>query len=60
MKLISKSAIREILGQIPLTAEVYGMLRRPGKSLSADFALDQLDQHIVEWKTQAAKGQENS
>ena len=35
------------------------MLRQPGKSLSADFSLDQLDQHINEWKTQAAKGKEN-
>ena len=54
MKLIGKSAIKNILGQIPLTAEVYGLLRQPGKSLTADFSLDQLDQNLAGWKTQAS------
>jgi hypothetical protein len=60
MKLINKSAIKEILGQLPLTAEVYGMLRQPGKSLTADFALDELDQNLATWKKQAAAAKKNA
>ena len=49
-----KSTLKELLGQLPLAAEVYGMLRQPGKSLTADFSLDQLDQNLSAWKAQAA------
>ena len=59
MKSINKSAIKEMLGQIPLTAEIYGRLRQPGKSLTADFTLDQLDQNIAAWKEQAIRRKEN-
>ena len=60
MKSINKSAIKEMLGQIPLTAEIYGRLRQPGKSLTADFALEALEQNIATWKEQAVRGRENA
>jgi hypothetical protein len=60
MKMINKSSIKDILGQIPLTAELYGLLRQPGKSLTADFSLDQLDQNLTAWKVQAAAAKKNA
>jgi len=60
MKMITKSSIKDILGQIPLTAELYGLLKQPGKSLTADFSLDQLDQNLAAWKTQAAAAKKNA
>ncbi len=53
MKMITKSSIKKILGQLPLTAELYGLIRQPNKSLTADFSLDQLDKNLNAWKTQA-------
>jgi hypothetical protein len=52
MRQVNKQAIKNILGQIPLTAEAYWYLRQSGKPLSADFALDHLEQLIPEWRTQ--------
>jgi len=52
MKLVSKQDLKNILGQIPLTAEAYWYLRQPGKSITAEFNLDQLEQSIPTWRTQ--------
>ena len=49
----TKQVIKEILGQIPLTAEAYWYLRQAGKPLSADFSLERLEQLITEWLAQA-------
>ena len=53
MKRVSKQDLKNILGQIPLTAEAYWYLRQPGKPITPEFTLDQLDQRIPEWKAQA-------
>ena len=52
MKLVSKQDLKNILGQIPLTAEAYWYLHQPGKPLTADFTLDHLEQLIPEWRAQ--------
>jgi hypothetical protein len=52
MKLVSKQDLKNILGQIPLTAEAYWYLRQPGKPITAEFNLDKLDQAIPEWRRQ--------
>ncbi|MBN2145865.1 MAG: hypothetical protein JW726_00700 [Anaerolineales bacterium] len=53
MNLISKSAIKGLLGEIPLTAEMYWLLRQPGKPLSADFSLQRLQKLLPAWVAQA-------
>ena len=52
MRLVSKQDLKNILGQIPLTAEAYWYLRQPGKSVTPEFALDRLEQSIPEWYAQ--------
>lgn len=52
MKLISKQDIKNILGQIPLTAEVYWYLHQPGKPVTPEFDLEQLERLLPEWRTQ--------
>lgn len=52
MRMVSKQDIKNILGQIPLTAEAYWYLRQPGKPVTAEFSLDRLEQSIPEWHRQ--------
>src|SRR4030042_2567808 len=52
MKMISKQSLKNILGQIPLTAEAYWYLRQPGKPITAEFTLDQLERSIPIWREQ--------
>jgi hypothetical protein len=52
MKLVSKQDLKNILGQIPLTAEAYWYLRQPGKPVTPEFTLDHLEPLIPEWRTQ--------
>jgi len=57
MKMVSKQDIKNILGQIPLTAEAYWYLRQPGKPVTPEFTLDQLKQSIPAWRTQVLNSQ---
>jgi hypothetical protein len=52
MRMISKQDLKNILGQIPLTAEAYWYLRQPGKPVTPEFTLDRLEQSIPEWYRQ--------
>jgi hypothetical protein len=52
MRMVSKQDLKNILGQIPLTAEAYWYLRQPGKPVTPEFALDRLEQSIPVWSTQ--------
>jgi hypothetical protein len=52
MKLVSKQDIKNILGQIPLTAEAYWYIRQPGKPVTPEFSLDKLESSIPEWRKQ--------
>ena len=52
MKLVSKQDLKQILGQIPLTAEAYWYLRQPGRPITPEFTLDQLEQALPQWRAQ--------
>src|SRR5512143_341793 len=52
MKLVSKQDLKNILGQIPLTAEAYWYLRQPGKPITPEFTLDQLERALPIWREQ--------
>ena len=52
MKIVSKQDLKNILGQIPLTAEAYWYLRQPGKPITPEFTLDQLERSIPIWREQ--------
>ncbi len=52
MKLVSKQDLKNILGQVPLTAEAYWYLRQPGKPVTPEFTLDRLEQSIPGWRVQ--------
>jgi hypothetical protein len=52
MKMVSKQSLKDILGQIPLTAEAYWYLRQPGKPITPEFTLDQLERSIPIWHAQ--------
>lgn len=52
MKIVGKQALKNILGQIPLTAEAYWYLVQPGKPITAEFMLDKLEQCIPDWRMQ--------
>jgi len=57
MKMVSKQSLKDILGQIPLTAEAYWYLRQPGKPITPEFTLDQLDRSIPNWCAQVQNSQ---
>jgi hypothetical protein len=59
MKFISKQAFKNVLGQIPLTAEAYWYLRQPGKPVTPEFSLDQLEQLIPGWREQVTSALQN-
>ncbi len=52
MKLVSKQDLKNILGQVPLTAEAYWYLRQPGKPVTPEFTLDRLEKAIPDWQAQ--------
>ncbi len=52
MRLVSKQGLKDILGQVPLTAEAYWYLRQPGKPVTPEFSLDRLEQAIPAWREQ--------
>jgi len=52
MRMVSKQDLKNILGQIPLTAEAYWYLRQPGKPVTPEFGLENLERSISEWCTQ--------
>jgi hypothetical protein len=59
MKMVSKQDLKNILGQIPLTAEAYWYLRQPGKPITPEFTLDQLERSIPIWREQIIDAQTN-
>jgi hypothetical protein len=52
MRMVSKQDLKNILGQIPLTAEAYWYLRQPGRPVTPEFTLDQLERSIPKWRDQ--------
>jgi len=50
--LVSKQTLKGILGELPLTAELYWQLRQQGKPLSRSFSLHRVEQRLPEWCAQ--------
>jgi hypothetical protein len=44
----AKNLIKNLLGQVPFTAELYWLIRQRGKSLNSRFSLTMLDQSLPE------------
>lgn len=53
MTLLNKGALKNILGDIPLTAEVYWQIRQNGRPLSKSFSLRRTEKWLPEWRAQA-------
>jgi len=51
--LVSKKTLKGILGELPLTAELYWQLRQQGKPVSMSFSLHRVEQKLPEWCAQA-------
>jgi hypothetical protein len=49
----SKAVFKHVLGEIPLTAEVYWQLRQPGRPLTKSFSLRRVEKRLPEWRQQA-------
>jgi hypothetical protein len=52
-KRLSKGAIKDLLGGLPLAAETYWYLRQAGRPLNRSFSLQQLEQGLPVWRAQA-------
>ncbi|MBN1147686.1 MAG: hypothetical protein JXA78_10560 [Anaerolineales bacterium] len=51
--MVSKAAFKHVLGELPLTAEVYWRLRQHGRPLTKAFSLRKIEKRLPEWCTQA-------
>lgn len=57
-----KTMIKQVLGELPFTAELYWQVRQQGKPLSKSFSLQQTKKYLVKWiaAAQAARGTQKS
>jgi len=53
MSLVSKRTLKQMLGELPFTAELYWQLRQQGKPLNKSFSLSHIERLIPEWRAQA-------
>ncbi|MDD2695156.1 MAG: hypothetical protein PHD58_04465 [Anaerolineales bacterium] len=58
--LAGKKQVKRLLGELPLTAEMYWHLRQPGKPVARNFSLRRVENALPEWRAQVEKAfQEN-
>ncbi len=50
---LNKQTIKQILGELPYTAELYWQFRQGGKPLNKSFSLRRTEQRLPLWKAQA-------
>lgn len=50
----NKKSIKELLGEVPLTAELYWQIRQQGRPLSKSGSLRRTQKHLPDWIDQAA------
>lgn len=55
MSTVGKQAIKNLLGQIPFTAELYWLLRQNGRPISTRFSLKHLQTELPDMVQQAAE-----
>jgi len=48
-----KKQIKELLGELPLAAEIYWQMRQSGKSVTKSFSLKRVEEALPEWCSQA-------
>lgn len=53
MTLLNKKKLKDILGDLPLTAEVYWRLRQQSKPLSESFSLQRTEAWLPTWRAEA-------
>lgn len=53
--LASKKRLKRVLGELPLTAEVYWHLRQPGKPVARNFSLKRVENSLPEWRAQVER-----
>ncbi len=53
MTLLNKKKLKEVLGDLPLTAELYWRLRQQSKPLSESFSLQRTEAWLPTWRAQA-------
>ena len=49
--MLRKSSLKDLLGEIPFTAEIYWHLRQSGKPIDPHFSLKHLEEHLADWVT---------
>jgi hypothetical protein len=55
----SKEIFKHVLGEIPLSAEVYWQLRQKGRPLTKSFSLKKVEKRLPEWRLQVQAATEN-
>ena len=45
-----KSAVKQVLGELPFAPEVYWQLRQSGKPVNRSFSLRKAEKHLPEWR----------
>jgi len=51
---VNKKAIKDLLGELPLTAELYWQIRQQGRPLSKSSSLRRTQKHLADWVAQTA------
>lgn len=60
MRPLTKKQIKQVLGGVPLAAELYWQLRQPGKPITKSFSLRRLQNALPEWSAQAQAASQRS
>ena len=55
MRLTGKQVVKQLLGQIPFTAELYWLLRQNGRPIHTRFSLKHLQTELPDIVAQAAE-----
>ena len=58
--LISKKTVKNVLGELPLTAELYWLLRQRGKPVNKSFSLHRTHKRLPEWIEQIQASKKSS
>ena len=60
MNLVTKRQLKQVLGSVPWTAELYWQLRQPGKPLSKSFSLRRIENALQEWLSMAGEARQEN
>lgn len=60
MNLVTKQQLKQVLGSVPWTAELYWQLRQPGKPLSKSFSLRRIENALPEWLAMAGEARQEN